>query len=173
MDPHQGFCLYVFSVLLVFLWGSSKGELVYLWLLCLFLGFFSSYWFALSSLNMAALPCFIVLCFFLFCCGRFEICSFLKRKWSGSGSGRKGRWKKQREGKLWLGCIVWEKLRLRKLNKISKRELHRLARNWVCTWWPIILSLNGISIYEPWHWRNLYDTGWKLDYMSRGGKNNS
>lgn len=55
--------------------------------------FFLSYWFALSRLNMVALPCLIVLCFFLFCCGLFEICSFLKRKWSGRGSGRKGSWK--------------------------------------------------------------------------------
>lgn len=55
--------------------------------------FFPSYWFALSRLNMVALPCLIVLCFFLFCCGLFEICSFLKRKWSGRGSGRKGSWK--------------------------------------------------------------------------------
>lgn len=55
--------------------------------LCLRLRHFSSYWAALSTINMGAFACLVVSCFVLFKYILLEACSFLKKKWKGSRSG--------------------------------------------------------------------------------------
>lgn len=75
------------AVSMVFLWDSSLREEVYLLLLCLLSGLFSSCWVVLSSPSVEALAlssCFLFCCVWLLSLGGLLVS---EGKWKGSGSG--------------------------------------------------------------------------------------
>lgn len=68
-----------------------------------------NYWATLSSLHMRAfaLSCYTLFIMFGYCL--LETFSFLKGEWVLWEVDVAESWEEYTEGKLWLGCTVWEK----------------------------------------------------------------
>lgn len=100
-----------------------------LWLFCLLLGLFLSYWIALSSLI-----CLVSLCFVWRKTGALGL-----GKMSGDGKGHNEgmgdmggqEWGKWKEEKLWSGCTVWEKNVFSIRKKIHQRVNMYMTLNFI------------------------------------------
>lgn len=90
--------------------GLLTVQMSYLWLFCLTLRLISSYWVALPSVNIKTFASPYCIWFCPVCCHHLEACSFLKRKWSKSGSEGQKRYRRKREerrvGETVVGCTV-------------------------------------------------------------------